>query len=97
MSLPNEEQVKLGVIGARIAAHAGDIVKYGRRVIKKDLDVAKARASLDWEKIINLSIEPALARKIHEQFGSFGYQGCTMCGPLCVYVILEKIIRGEDE
>ena len=96
LSLPNEEQVKLGVIGARIAAHAGDIVKYGRRAMKKDLDVAKARASLDWEKIISLSIEPPLARRIHQQFGSFGDRGCTMCGPLCVYVILEKIIRGEE-
>ncbi|MEX0568062.1 MAG: phosphomethylpyrimidine synthase ThiC [Candidatus Njordarchaeota archaeon] len=95
LSLPNEEQVKLGVIGARIAAHAGDIVKYGNRFMDKDIEMAKARARLDWEKIISLSIEPSAARKIHNQFGPFGEKGCTMCGPLCVYVILEKIIKGE--
>jgi len=96
LSLPNEEQVKLGVISARIAAHAGDIVKYGNRFIGRDLEMAKARARLDWNKIIELSIEPELSRKVHLQFGDFGEKGCTMCGPLCVYVILEKIIKGEE-
>ena len=95
LSLPNEEQVKLGVIAARIAAHAGDLVKYGKRFLGKDLEMAKARASLDWEKIISLSIEPERARKIRDQF-VIPEAGCTMCGPLCVYVILEKILKGED-
>ncbi len=96
LSLPNEEQVKLGVISARIAAHAGDLVKYGRKYMKKDLKIARARAKLDWKGVIKLSIEPELSKKIHVQFGDFGDKGCTMCGPLCVYVILEKIIRGEE-
>ena len=93
LSLPNEEQVKLGVIAAKIAAHSGDIAKYGWRAKKKDLEVAIARAKQDWEKIINLSIEPKLAKRIHEQFGPQPEKGCTMCGSLCVYIILEDLLK----
>ncbi len=93
LSLPNEEQVKLGVIAARIAAHAGDIAKYGQRARKKDLEVAVARAKQDWKRIVELAIEPELAKKIHEQFGLQPEKGCTMCGSLCVYIILEDLLR----
>ncbi|MCR8433692.1 MAG: phosphomethylpyrimidine synthase ThiC [Crenarchaeota archaeon] len=93
LSLPNEEQVKLGVIATRIAAHAGDIVKYGWKAKKNDLEVAIARARQDWNKIIELAIEPKLAKAIHEQFGPQPDKGCTMCGPLCVYILLEELLK----
>lgn len=97
LSLPNEEQVKLGVVATRIAAHAGDIVKYGWRAKKKDFEVAVARAKQDWSEIIRLAIEPELAKMIHEQFGPQPEKGCTMCGPLCVYILLEDLLRGSKE
>jgi len=93
LSLPNEEQVKLGVIGARIAAHAGDIIKLGRKARKLDDEITLARARQDWKKAISLAISPEEAEKVRNQFGPAPSIGCSMCGELCVYILLRKYLE----
>jgi len=95
LSLPNEEQVKEGLIAAKIAAHAGDIVKLGNRAKKKDLEMSVARAELNWMKMYSVSFDPTKAKAIHEQFGESSLGPCTMCGELCVYVLLKNFLKEE--
>jgi phosphomethylpyrimidine synthase len=47
--LPNEDDVKEGLIAYRIAAHAGDLVKNRKREIKWDSEMTEARRTLNWE------------------------------------------------
>jgi phosphomethylpyrimidine synthase len=93
LGLPNEEEVKEGLIAYKIAAHAGDLVKIRDKAIKWDEKMTEARRTLDWEKQISLSIDPENARKIHfrhnEQHTGNNVP-CTMCGSACVYIILPQ-------
>ncbi|MEM0024637.1 MAG: phosphomethylpyrimidine synthase ThiC, partial [Thermofilaceae archaeon] len=49
LGLPGVEQVKEGLIAAKIAAHAGDLVKLGRRAAYEDVEMSIRRAALDWD------------------------------------------------
>lgn len=89
LGLPNEEDVKEGLIAAKLAAHSGDIVKLGERALKIDLEMSIARANLDWEKMYKLSLDSERAREIHERYG-LKSKVCTMCGEYCVYKILKR-------
>lgn len=95
LGLPNPQQVKEGLIASKIAAHAGDIIKLGDRARKMDLEMSVARRHLDWSKMYSLMLDPDHAKKIREQFGPVGLSSCTMCGSLCVYIILDKFLKGE--
>ncbi len=89
LSLPTPEQVKEGLIAARIAAHAADIVKLGEKAAAWDRLVAEARARLDWKTMIEHSLDPEKAWRIYTQFGA-KLPSCTMCGSLCACLVLEK-------
>lgn len=84
LALPDVEDVKQGVIAARIAGHAADIVKGVPGAIEWDLEMAKARENLDWEKQFELAIDPETARKYREERKPRkDEETCTMCGKLC--------------
>jgi phosphomethylpyrimidine synthase len=93
LGLPNENEVKEGLIAYRIAAHAGDLVKIREKAIKWDMEMTEARRTLDWEKQLSLSIDPEKAKEIHFRH-SEQHTGnnvpCTMCGSACVYIMLPQ-------
>ena len=89
LGLPDLDEVRQGVIASRIAAHAADIVRLGPRARRWDDDMARARASLDWETQYRLAIDPGLARRRHQPAGEHGAT-CSMCGPYCVFALLGK-------
>ncbi|MEM0173785.1 MAG: phosphomethylpyrimidine synthase ThiC [Sulfolobaceae archaeon] len=95
LSLPNPEQVKEGLIAFKIAAHVGDIVKLGDRARKKDTMMSKARASLDWRTMFNLSFDPERAKEIYKQYKSIEAGSCSMCGDLCVYLVLPRAMKNK--
>jgi len=64
LALPNEEDVYEGVMASRIAAHVGDMIKYGDRARAWDLDMARARRDLDWGKQYEVAIDEGRAREI---------------------------------
>ncbi len=97
LNLPNPEQVREGLIAARIAAHAADIVKLGPRAARWDVEMSLARARLDWESMFKLAMDPERAREIYGQFGRTGVAACNMCGQYCVFLILEKWLKGREE
>ena len=69
------------MIGARIAAHAADIVKGVRGAAEWDRRMSLARRNLDWEEQISLSMDPPRARRLHDRFAGSGTT-CSMCGPV---------------
>lgn len=83
LKLPSLEDVKEGVIAARIAAHAADIARGNQKAFRKDIEMAKARKALDWEKQIELSIDPEKAGRYHEEGKSAEGDVCSMCGEFC--------------
>ncbi|AAY79560.1 phosphomethylpyrimidine synthase ThiC [Sulfolobus acidocaldarius] len=83
LSLPNAKQVEEGAIAYRIAAHAGDIVKLGKKVRKWDDEVSYYRGKLEWDKMIEKLIDPEQAYKVYTQFGEPNVKACTMCGGYC--------------
>jgi len=83
LKLPSIEDVKEGVIAARIAAHAADVARGNKKAIQRDIEMAKARKSFNWEKQIQLAIDPEKARQYHEEGKSQEGDVCTMCGEFC--------------
>jgi phosphomethylpyrimidine synthase len=99
LSLPNVDDVKEGLIAYRIAAHAGDLVKIRDKAIKWDREITKARRTLNWQKQIELSINPEEAERIHNRQGQHAGNNvpCTMCGGACVYIMLPQQRKYEDK
>ncbi len=83
LGLPNVEEVKEGVIASRIAAHAADIAKGLPHAIEWDDKMSKARSDLDWKKMLELSINPIIARKIRDRCFDTDDDVCSMCGKFC--------------
>jgi phosphomethylpyrimidine synthase len=83
LRLPTLEDVKLGVIGARIAAHAGDIAKGIKGAEEWDEKMSKKRKKRDWKAQINLSIDPKTAKRLRGESTPAIEDVCTMCGEYC--------------
>jgi len=83
LGLPTAQDVHDGVMGARIAAHAGDIGKGLAGAADWDRKVSAARAGLDWEKALDASIDPPKAKKMFDRSPRGGEELCTMCGEFC--------------
>jgi phosphomethylpyrimidine synthase len=85
LGLPNEKDVKDGIIAYKIAAHAADLARHRPGVQDRDNALSHARYTFDWEKQFELSLDPETARAMHDETlpdkfykdASF----CSMCGP----------------
>ena len=88
LALPGPQEVRDGVIAARIAAHAADIIRPGSRARAWDDEMARARRALDWQRQFELAIDPARARELHQRSGAVPAGACTMCGDYCVFKLL---------
>ena len=94
LALPDVEDVKQGVIAARIAGHAADIVKGVPGALEWDIEMAKAREALDWERQFELAIDPETARKYREERRpQEDEKTCTMCGSLCSIKRVEEYLK----
>lgn len=92
LRLPTVDDVREGVIITRIAAHAADIAKGIKCAMYKDIEMARARKKLNWEKQISLSIDPEKARRYRKESKITGDK-CTMCGKYCAIDIVNKYFR----
>ena len=91
LGLPTVEDVKEGVIAAKIAAHAADLATGNQRAIDRDRAMARARKNLDWEQQFNLAIDPEKARRFRREHNPRERDVCTMCGQYCALKIAETI------
>jgi len=83
LRLPTAEDVHEGVIASKIAAHAGDIVKYGDRAKEWDNRMSRARKERDWESMFSLALDENKARQYRGSAPSGEEDQCTMCGEFC--------------
>lgn len=83
LRLPSVSDVKEGVIACRIAAHAADIARGNKKAILWDKEMSKARKALNWEKQIELCIDPVKAKAYRSSSKPKSNDVCTMCGDLC--------------
>ena len=95
LALPSLEDVKEGVIATRIAAHAADIAKLGAKTYARDLEMAKARAELNWKKQIEISIDPEKAMKIRGKAKLKSPETCSMCSEFCAIKILKEALKSQ--
>jgi phosphomethylpyrimidine synthase len=85
LGLPNEKDVKDGIIAYKIAAHAADIARHRPGARDRDDALSQARYTFDWEKQFELSLDPETARAMHDETLPDDYykeaRFCSMCGP----------------
>lgn len=96
LGLPNEEDVKQGVIAYKISAHAADVARGRPGAQDRDNALSKARFEFDWKEQFRLSLDPETAQRYHDEtlpqdtFKSAHF--CSMCGPkYCSMKITEDI------
>lgn len=95
LRLPDVDDVKEGIIAARIAAHSADIAKGVPGAIDWDLQMDKARKALDWEGMFKLAIDPEKARRYRESAKPEKEDTCSMCGNFCAVKNMNRILDGE--
>ncbi len=83
LCLPEPEDVREGVIAAKIAAHAADIARGNPKAIERDRQMSEARKRLDWDKQVELAIDPEMAKKRRDTSPPAESDVCTMCGKFC--------------
>lgn len=93
LGLPTIDDVKEGVIASRIAGHAADIVKGVNGAKQWDLEMSKARKALDWEKQIELAIDPEKAKKYRKARNADNTEACSMCGDYCAMKIVGEYLE----
>ena len=81
LALPNKEDVRVGVITYKIAAHAADLAKGHPGAQIRDNALSKARFDFRWRDQFHLSLDPERALQYFEEAGHTDGEYCTMCGP----------------
>ncbi|MBA3695598.1 MAG: phosphomethylpyrimidine synthase ThiC [Methylotenera sp.] len=85
LGLPDKEDVRVGVITYKIAAHAADLAKGHPGAQIRDNALSKARFEFRWDDQFNLGLDPEKAKEFHDetlpQDGAKQAHFCSMCGP----------------
>lgn len=95
LRLPNADDVKEGIIAAKIAAHAADIAKGVSGAADWDYKMSEARKKLDWEAMFALAMDPEKARRYREEAAPEKEDTCSMCGNFCAVKNTNRILDGE--
>lgn len=97
LCLPDADDVREGVIAAKIAAHAADVAR-GLEAWK-DKEMSEARKRFDWEKQIALSVDPEKAREMRNRRPPIiDPKTCSMCSQLCAVKLASKYLsKLEDD
>lgn len=90
LSLPNPTDVRNGVMAARIAAHAADIVKGVKSAWEWDKKMSHYRRKRDWQGQFNTCIDPIVAKNIRERGRPQNDEVCSMCAEYCVFKLSDK-------
>jgi phosphomethylpyrimidine synthase len=96
LGLPNVEDIKIATISSKIAAHAADIAKGLQGVRDWDDEMSRARADLDWEKMLDLAIDPHTASIMRRECRDKDDEVCSMCGEFCSVKVSKNLLQNED-
>ena len=99
LGLPNRDDVKVGVITYKIAAHAADLAKGHPAAKLRDDAISRARFDFRWEDQFNLALDPDTARAYHDETlpkdAHKVAHFCSMCGPKFCSMKISQDIRKE--
>lgn len=95
LRLPDVNDVKEGIIAAKIAAHAADIAKGVKGAKDWDRAMSTARKNLDWDRMFELAIDSEKARAYRESARPEKEDTCSMCGNFCAVKNMNRILEGE--
>jgi phosphomethylpyrimidine synthase len=97
LGLPNREDVKVGVMTYKLAAHAADLAKGHPAARAWDDAISRARFEFRWEDQFNLGIDPETAREYHDETlpkeAMKTAHFCSMCGPKFCSMKISQDIR----
>ncbi|MEP6175130.1 MAG: phosphomethylpyrimidine synthase ThiC [Parasphingorhabdus sp.] len=96
LGLPDRDDVKVGVVTYKLAAHAADMAKGHPAAQVRDDALSKARFEFRWRDQFNLSLDPDTAMEYHDQTlpaeGAKTAHFCSMCGPkFCSMKISQEV------
>ncbi|MEY3862896.1 MAG: hydroxymethylpyrimidine moiety synthesis in thiamine biosynthesis [Pseudomonadota bacterium] len=102
LGLPDKEDVRVGIITYKIAAHAADLAKGHPGAQIRDNALSKARFEFRWEDQFNLGLDPEKAKEFHDetlpQDGAKQAHFCSMCGPhFCSMKITQDVRDYADK
>lgn len=101
LGLPDRDDVKVGVITYKLAAHAADLAKGHPAAQIRDDALSRARFEFRWEDQFNLSLDPETARQYHDQTlpkeAHKVAHFCSMCGPKFCSMKITQDVRDYAE
>lgn len=93
LGLPTPQDVRDGVIASRIAGHAADIVRGVPGAIEWDRAMSTARKALDWNKQLELAIDPVKAKQVRDTRPTHAEETCSMCGAFCAMKVVAEYME----
>lgn len=101
LGLPDRDDVKVGVITYKIAAHSADLAKGHPRAQERDDALSKARFEFRWTDQFNLALDPDTAREYHDETlpaePAKTAHFCSMCGPKFCSMRISADVRAYAE
>jgi len=102
LGLPDEADVKAGLIAYKIAAHAADVARGRPGARSWDDEISRARYAFDWNRQFELALDPEHARALHDETLPDEYfksaEFCSMCGPkFCSMHVNRDIARYNEQ
>ena len=96
LRLPDENDVREGIIASKIAAHAADIALGLPGARDRDNAMADARHKLDWPAQFTLALDPEKAERFYNQVSPTERHTCSMCGKMCAVRTTNMILEGKE-
>jgi phosphomethylpyrimidine synthase len=102
LGLPDVDDVRAGVIAAKIAAHAADVARGLKGAADLDKKLSTARANLDWQTHLSTCLDPQTAERMHREACEKANGGlkptlqsdyCSMCGQQWCSLRINREIR----
>ena len=90
LCLPTVEDVRIGTITSKIAAHAADLAR--GRDWEMDVSMSEARKNLDWEEMFKHALDPELARTRKAERDTGSDSVCSMCGEYCAIKMVKDYL-----
>lgn len=87
LTLPNEEDVRAGVMASRVAAHVGEVALGRERAVRREATMNAGRKALDWDMMRDAALDPQQLDKRRKEHKHEDV--CAMCGKFCAVKMLK--------
>ena len=92
LRLPNADDVKEGIVAAKIAAHAADMAKGVPGARDIDNKMSDARRRVCWDEMFQYAIEPEKPQRYYNELPPEEKHTCSMCGKMCAARTMNKFL-----